>query len=124
MIRLDARHLLFIAPRGLGTAEPLIDEYTRRMAGALRVARLAPRKLWKRGFHTCVCRMQSGHIDLFVATTSGELVTNSLAVHYLAHHRDEVPAAELAKVLTLTAPPLEPLLEELNRDLRPLPLPG
>src|SRR5215207_5574990 len=119
MIRLDPKHLLFVEPRQPARRDPIIDDYTRRMAGALRVAATPPR--WSfRGFHTCVCRMNSTHYDLRVATSNGWLRTNSLAVHYLAHHRGEVPDSELAKVLTLTAPPLDPLPTELARDLTPL----
>jgi hypothetical protein len=123
VIQLDPQHLLFMEPRQPASRDPIIDDYTRRMAGALRVAEIPPRSTWNRGRHDCICRMSSACYDLDVATTHGTLKTNSLAVHYLAHHRGEVPESELAKVLTLTAPPLDPLPTELTRDMTPLPLP-
>ena len=42
------------------------------------------------------------------------LRTNSLAIHYLAHHRDEVPPEELAKVAKLLADEVEPTHDEMS----------
>ena len=44
--------------------------------------------------------------------------TNSLCIHYLAFHRDEVPAEELAKVTALEAGEAEPSAEELTRPAK------
>jgi hypothetical protein len=119
MVKLDAKHLLFIEPRSPASDEPVIDEYTRRMTGGLRVGhrRNGPRDV-RRGVHMCVCRMTSEPFDTYVETTTGRLKTNSLCIHYLAHHRVEVPESELAKVLTLTAEPEDPVPTELARDMR------
>jgi hypothetical protein len=119
MIRIRPRWLLFIEPRGPASTVPIIDEYTRRMAGALRVAAIPAREQHSRGIHMCVCRMRSANHHFYVRGTSGRLTTNSLCVHYLAHHRDEVPASELEKVLMLHASACDPLPSDLARDLSP-----
>jgi hypothetical protein len=124
MVELGPRHLLFIEPHEPACAVPVIDEFTRRMAGALRVATIPPPKRHSCGFHTCVCRMRSASYDLYVRSTSGQFTTNSLCVHYLAHHRSEVPPGELDKVLTLVAAPCDPRPSERARDLTPLKVPG
>ncbi|HSX23388.1 MAG TPA: hypothetical protein VLE97_11495 [Gaiellaceae bacterium] len=112
MIDLAPDHLLFIEPELPRSAEPVVDEYTRRMAGAMRSA--SPQAAY-RGIHHCRCGEASTNCDYVVRIAqriSGSpwhgLLTNSLAVHYLAFHRDEVPPGELAKVLTLTAEPVDP----------------
>ena len=114
-------HVLMIEPRGPCAAKPVIDEMTRRMAGALAGARTKHRY---RGIHDCTgrgCHASSDNADHFVAVRStgpgslpGELMTNSLAVHYLAFHRGEVPPSELDKVGSLAAPPAEPTIEQLT----------
>lgn len=97
--------LLFIEPKGRASPVALIDAYTRRMVAAMRNAR---RGTWTgdgfhvgggwKGWHTCSCGARSGNQDLLL---SNGAVTNSLASHYLAYHRGEVPAAELRKVAAL-----------------------
>lgn len=73
------------------------------------------------GLHTCICGAMSEARDYQI---SGGFVTNSLCVHYLAHHREEVPQAELEKVATLqcgTATPRQLDLEgrRLVKDEEP-----
>jgi hypothetical protein len=106
----DAEHLLMIHPTRAPSGEPVVDDLTRRMAGALsRADRVRP----TRGQHRCTgpgCRALSGSSDLGVEG----YVTNSLAVHYLAHHRAEVPCGELAKVATLDGPDVAPTPEQLS----------
>lgn len=87
--------LLFIEPKQAPSEQPVIDEATRKMGVALRGAREG--SAW-RGFHVCSCGKMSSNVDLII---EDRFVTNSLAVHYLAHHRAEVPADELADVMTL-----------------------
>jgi hypothetical protein len=112
VIVLAPDHLLFIEPQLPCSAEPVIDEYTRRMAGALLSA---SKQAAYRGIHRCICGATSTNCNYIVRIqqrVAGSpwhgLLTNSLAVHYLALHRDEVPSEELAKVLTLTAEPADP----------------
>ena len=63
-----------------------------------------------RGTHTCSCGARSDNTDHVIGA---RFTTNSLAVHYLAHHRAEVPADELADVLSLPAADAEPTAREL-----------
>lgn len=99
MIRTDEQALLMIEPVGPISASPVCDDLVDRMQEALHVAR---KGATYRGFHTCVCGAHSGSTDLFVTTVDGhELLTNSLAVHYLMYHRDEVPESEILKVQQL-----------------------
>src|SRR5262249_56630284 len=98
-----------------------VDALTRRMAGAWRTrTRQDP---GYRGFHQCTserCYARSDNHDYFVATADGErLMTNSLAIHYLAHHREELPFEELAKVARLPAGDAEPTTDELAGRDRP-----
>jgi len=123
MINTDNQHLLMIEPIGAPSATPVIDDMTRRMASALNSAIRGtsgrPGNSY-RGTHSCTgagCRAGSDNQDHTVATIHPpwNLVTNSLAVHYLAYHRDEVPAEELAKVRSLSAPATaDPTALQLN----------
>lgn len=99
--------LLFVEPVNSATA-PIIDDATRKMAAALRAARHG--ESW-RGFHVCRCGAQSDNTDLIV---EGRFVTNSLAVHYLALHRGEVPADEIRDVLTLACEGVDPGEQEIT----------
>lgn len=118
MIVLAPDHLLFIEPQLPRSAESLIDEYTCRMAGAMLSAN--PQASY-RGIHYCRCGATSTNCNYIVRIgqrVAGSpwhgLLTNSLAVHYLALHREEVPPDELLKVLTLTAAPATPTLSAMS----------
>jgi hypothetical protein len=54
-----------------------------------------------KGVHTCCCGMRSLNQDYLLP---GGFITNSLSLHYLMYHRDEVPESELAKVRKLPDP--------------------
>lgn len=106
----DDEHLLMIEPTGTPTSEPLVDDLTRRMAGALTCAeKIRP----TRGWHACTGRGCQANSDNVTHMVEG-YATNSLAVHYLAHHRDEVPHGELAKVAALNGPDAEPTPRQLS----------
>lgn len=47
------------------------------------------------GYHTCVCGAQSSSSDWSIVLTDRRLTTNSLAIHYIACHRDEVPKEQI-----------------------------
>jgi hypothetical protein len=100
--------LLFIEPALPPSPQPLVDGATRRMAAHLRGAERGDSGY--RGIHTCSCGARSDNTDHVVA---GRFTTNSLAAHYLAHHRAEVPADELVDVLSLPAVCAEPTAQEL-----------
>jgi hypothetical protein len=104
----EPEDVLYIKPGTRGTAEPVIDSLTRKMAAAYRAAESSG-VLW-RGFHICRCGARSTNTDYILP---GGATTNSLCVHYLAFHRDEAPEAELAKVAGLASGEAEPNAEEL-----------
>lgn len=102
-------HILYIEPGPYTSEEPVIDELTRKMTAAFRLAEPGPG--W-RGFHVCRCGVNSSNCDY---TLPDDRQANSLCIHYLAYHRDEVPEAELAKVAALASGDAEPTAEELAR---------
>lgn len=99
----DASMLLYIEPSDPKSDIPVHDELAERM----RVAwdkRESPRSGY-RGVHTCRCGERSDNKNHTVFTAEGRpLTTNSLCVHYLMWHRDEVPESELDKVRMLPDP--------------------
>ena len=100
--------LLFIEPASPASETPVIDALTRKMVAAYRSA--TREDITYCGFHRCVCGSASTPYN---SVLPSGLVTNSLCVHYLAHHRDEVPAGELAKVAGLDCGEAEPTHDEL-----------
>lgn len=110
MIRLDDGHLMMIEPTNPIAAIPVIDELTRKAAGVLRFATIGNRY---RGQHACTgrgCKATSDNADHHF----GGMLTNSLAVHYLARHRDDVDPDELAKIAALDVPEVEPTMAQIN----------
>lgn len=94
MIILDDSAILMIEPKSKKSEMPVIDELTVKMKDVLRRAKKGRRF---KGVHRCICGKMSGSQELFV----GGKLTNSLAVHYLKWHRDDVPESELEKVRNL-----------------------
>ena len=108
----DMTAILMVEPTGLVSTEPVVDELTRKMAAAWRNRRNADRGY--RGWHTCSCGAHSSNRDHWVMTADGrELLTNSLCVHYLAYHRDDISDEELSKVRSLSGVEQEPTTEEM-----------
>jgi hypothetical protein len=107
--------LLMVEPAGAPT-DPIIDDLTRRITAAWRARR--PSKRSYRGRHNCtgrLCLAVSDHFDHQI----GRRRTNSLCIHYVACHRGDLPAAELAKVAELPAGgDVEPTAEELSAPRR------
>lgn len=101
-------HILFIEPSRLPAEEPVIDGVTRKMAAAFRKAIGI---MATKGWHTCSCGAASSNVTHQL--TDGQ-VTNSLCVHYLAYHRNEVSRDEIRKVLLLNCGEVEPTDEELH----------
>ena len=101
--------LLFIEPTQPASPMPLIDELTRKMAAAFRAA--APSANSWLGVHECVCGVASTNHNYILPDGR---TTHSLCVHYLAHHRAEVPAKQLQEVAQLAAGELEPTERELS----------
>ena len=102
--------LLFIEPTKGKSAVPVLDEYTMRMKAAWDV-RLVSEHSW-RGFHVCVCGAWRDNKDHYVGRGFG-IVTNSLCLHYLAWHREEIPPDQLKIVASLTLDVVMPTPAEL-----------
>lgn len=105
--------ILYIEPRKTGSKDPVIDRATRIMTMALRIA---DHGRPYRGYHNCICGAHSRSYDYHLH--NGEK-TNSLAVHYLAYHRDEVSPEQIQKVLALNLAEAEPSTEELTGKVLP-----
>lgn len=89
-----------IEPANSPAGNAVCDEITEVFRPVFEAA-MANRPSWMdcyKGFHECSCGVMSEVFD--VRLPSGHL-TNSLAMHYLEFHRDEVPASEIEKVRTL-----------------------
>lgn len=111
-VPLNCIGLLFIEPKTLADKVPVIDKLTRMMTGAMGKATTKVR--W-RGVHTCVCGAHSDNADYRIMQIfDPDFITNSLAVHYLARHRNEIPESELKKVESLPYGEAEPT--ELHLD--------
>lgn len=99
--------ILMVEPSVKTATTPIIDELTRKMTAAWRQRR--DDEEGYRGFHTCACGAFSDNKDHWV----GGLLTNSLCLHYLAFHRDDLPQEELDKVRALDYGEEEPTEKEL-----------
>jgi len=114
MVKNDSKHLLFIEPIRGPSAEPVVDDLTRRLTAAWRwrvtsVARY-------RGVHTNPCDpgVASDNADHYVGGPEGVgMMTHSLCLRYIAYFRAEAPPAELEKVRLLPEEFADPTPEEL-----------
>ncbi len=106
------KSLLMINPTAQISAQPLVDELTRKMTAAWRNCRTNPDGYL--GFHTCACGAESDNKDHWIRYQGGEGLTNSLCIHYLAFHRDEISEEELQKVALLEDGEAEPTEVELQ----------
>lgn len=88
--------ILYIEPKRYCSKKPVIDIFTKKMTAAYNKA--VPCKDRYRGVHRCSCGVTSENYD--VVLSNGEQ-TNSLCIHYLAYHRDEVSEEQLSKVMSL-----------------------
>jgi len=93
MIIKEDTHLMFIEPKD-PIEEPINDEVTKQTINLME--KCEPSEYSYRGFHLCSCGERSGTRDLF--TPKGRK-TNSLLVHYVKYHRNEIPPNEVKKLL-------------------------
>lgn len=107
--------ILMVEPSAETSSAPLVDELTRKMTAAWR--RRRDSKDSYRGFHVCACSAHSDNKDHWVGDGDG-LLTNSLCVHYLAFHRDDISQKELDKVRALASGEEEPNEKELAKPKR------
>jgi hypothetical protein len=101
--------LLFIEPGQAASPTPVVDHITRRMCAAFRQAKESDYAYG--GIHRCICGAHSSSSDYHLP--SGDL-TNSLCVHYVAHHRAQVPQQQLARIEAFTFGEVEPTWSELH----------
>lgn len=106
---ISAKDLLFIEPKRPASSAPVLDHLTRQMTAAYRAAHPSP--YCYAGTHTCVCGVRSSACDYFLPNAEK---TNSLCVHYMAYHREEVPHEQLERVAALRYGEIEPAAEELQ----------
>lgn len=106
--------LLYIEPQNQKSENPLVDSLARKMTaayqhqkstGVLRSDGSYTEGVSTMGFQRCACQATSDPVDYKLDCG---YVTNSLCVHYLAWHRDEIPELEIAKVNSLPDEELEP----------------
>lgn len=109
MIGTGSGYLLMIEPVG-APSEPIVDDVTRAAMAALAAAKAASRT---RGWHSCTGRGCRASSDSTIWKIAG-VETNSLVVHYVARHRDEVPQVEIDKLMTLGLAPVEPTIEAID----------
>lgn len=102
--------LLFIEPIEPPSATPVLDELTARMVVALHWTKkgiLVRNRVvsgYYRDVHICSCGAAGSNQDHLLLVQKPARLTNLLAAHYLAWHREEIPASELAKVKQLKQP--------------------
>jgi hypothetical protein len=103
--------LLYIEPTQPASSGPVLDHLTRKVTAAFRKAGRPPGNWEWYGPHECVCGATSTSRDYRLP--NGEL-TNSLCVHYVAHHRSEVPPDQLARITAFPFGEAEPNDNELQ----------
>lgn len=104
---INPKGILYIEPSAVTSPQPLIDELTRKMTAAYRRSTVGT--TW-RGVHTCNCGVHSDNCE---HKLSNGVQTNSLCIHYLAFHRDEISMVEIKKVRQLECGEEEPSARNL-----------
>ena len=95
MIIDDNNHLLYIEHKSQAPEPAIYDNLTFKMIQSFTAADPPSQEERWRGRHTCACGMKSDNCDY---TLPNGMKVNSLCIHYLVHHRSEVPEAEIKKV--------------------------
>lgn len=118
MISTSPKMLLYIEPQQLKSDTPIIDDLTTKMAAAFTGYKSGvgydgqfTEGVGTLGWHTCACGARSSSKDYLLPNG---YITNSLCLHYLAWHRNEVPQSELDKVASLPNESAEPSAEQLQ----------
>lgn len=113
---------LMIEPSRPASAAPVIDAVTRKVTAIWRHGVWTSETMRYRGWHTCICGAASDNRMHRLGDVKGP-ETNSLIVHYVAYHRDEIPAGELAKIQEIAIDGEQPTPKELGQPQAP-PDPG
>lgn len=110
--------LLYIEPQNQKSDTPIVDDLTKKMTAAFRKTKPGMlidgkfKDIGTMGWHTCCCRARSDNTEHVLENMQSQ--TNSLCIHYLAWHRQEVPQSELDKVALLLNENAEPSAQELQ----------
>ena len=116
MISTEPNMLLYVEPIGTEN-EPVIDELTKRMTAAFRLG-VSDNANW-RGKHDCTGKPCWHDNANYVESTNCDYIlpngmqTNSLCIHYLAFHRNEISESELAKVRSLPYGEADPTEQDI-----------
>ncbi len=95
VISLNPKDLLFIEPKNKPTTK-VNDELTKILEEEFENAtEIGP---YCKGFHFCICGKHSTNHDYKLPCG---LIVNSLCVHYIRDHREEVPESELEKIRSI-----------------------
>lgn len=110
-----------IEPSARVPSAPVHDDVTRAVESLLASATFGRRY---RGVHECACGATSDNREWFVVVGDRRYLTNSLALHYVRDHRNEVPASEIAKlglavqpVGDRCGPPADVMAQLIRREL-------
>ena len=90
---LSEKYLMMIEPKGFKSSAPTIDRFTPMAEKVFENCRITANY---KGHHVCRCGEPSDNHDY---QTVGGRITNSLMLHYLKWHRDEIPQVELSKII-------------------------
>jgi len=93
---MNTQDLLNIAPSSRASSTPRITPLVRKMTAAYRQC---DTRITHDGQRMCVCEAVGDKNDYILPNG---MRTNSLCIHYLAYHLDEVPTAEREKINRLT----------------------
>jgi hypothetical protein len=104
----DPNGFLMIEPKNQAN-KTVIDDLTCSVTALLRTAEDG--QAWF-GYHECICGAYSGNVDLWVEISGKKYLTNSLAAHYAACHRDEIPQQQMKLIETLKGTE-EPTVKDL-----------
>jgi len=137
--------LLYIHPWNRASRKPILDAYFLKVYYAIHYRKIGMGSVWgdeydlrkgTKGVHDCTgkkCKCQSSNQELILERKYKRkrwpwakkppsfVYTNTLALHYLAYHRDEVPQSELNKIDQLLADPppnFVPLTSEVFQEIR------
>ena len=92
MIKLEDKYFMMIEPTSEKCSEPIDDDITKK---AKKIKSMIVKINRFRGIHTSACGEHSDNRDHICPNG---MITNSLMVHYIECHRDEVPQTEIDKL--------------------------
>lgn len=90
---IDPEGFLMIEPTYRPTSAIVYDEITMAVRELYASGRASDYAY--HGTHECICGARSDSKDHYVTIGGAELLTNSLAEHYVSHHRDEIPVRDM-----------------------------